>query len=149
MKPKIKVTAASLQKTISKIRKFGNEAELVIDQATDLSAKQIATEAKMNVNAYGKTIVEFVGEITSQQEGEMYYTISADKVPLAAYVEFGTGAYVEVADEWRNLAWQFYKNGLGTMTPHPYLYPAFRQGREEYQKTLNRILETLTKKYSA
>lgn len=148
MKPKVKITSASLKKTISELRRFGKEAEIAIDQSTDLAAKQIATEAKMNVNSYGKTIVDFVGEITSQQEGRMFYTISADNVPLAAYAEFGTGAYVKVADEWRNLAWQFYVNGTGTMTPHPYLYPAFRNGREEYQKTLNRILESLTKKYS-
>lgn len=148
MKPKVKVTAASLKKTISEIRKFGNEADLVIDEATDLAAKQIATEAKMKVNSYGKNIVDFVGEITSQKEGEMYYTISADNVPLAAYAEFGTGAYVEVADEWRNLAWQFYKNGLGTMTPHPYLYPTYTRGKKIYEDNLKALLDQLTKKHS-
>lgn len=148
MKPKIKVDANSLKKTLATLQKFGDESARFISEATQTAANEIRDGAMSNVRS--QDITEAVGPIVVEQTatGGDYYTINAQNVPLAAYYEFGTGAFVEVADEWKGLAWEFYKNGRGTLQPHPFLYPAFREGRERYQKDLELKIKQLAEKYS-
>ena len=66
---------------------------------------------------------------------------------LAAYFEFGTGLSAREIlapyPQWiKDIAWQFYVNGLGTLKGKPYLYPAVLKGIPVFQ----RELKTLTDK---
>ena len=148
MKPKVNVNAQSVRKALAELHKFGKEAETIIDEATEAAAELIRDKAIVNINGLGAGYQEAVGEVAVSKADVNYYTINVQGVPLAAYIEFGTGAYVEVPPEWKGLAWNFYETGKGTLPPNPYLYPAFIQGREQYQKQLEKAIEALTKKYS-
>ena len=150
MRPNIKVDANSLKKTLAELQKFGKESERVISEVTQGAANDIRDKAMSNVRGYGNLVTNAVGNIVVEQTatGGSYYTINAQGVPMAAYFEFGTGAFVEVADEWKGLAWEFYVNGKGSLQPHPFLYPAFRDVRITYQKTLEKAINILTKRYS-
>jgi len=63
-----------------------------------------------------------------------------DANPLAAYFEFGTGLSAREIlapyPQWiKDIAWEFYINGQGTLQGKPYLYPAvLRYGNEFYKK---------------
>ena len=59
---------------------------------------------------------------------------------MAAYAEFGTGAYVDVPKGWEDIAWSYYVNGKGVMLPQPYLYPAWRKGIKQLKKDLERYI---------
>ena len=148
MKPKVTINAQSVRKALAELQKFGKEAEVIIDESTRIGAEVIRDKAITNINALGAGYPEAVGEVVVSKADVNYYTINVQGVPLAAYIEFGTGAYVEVPNEWKGLAWQFYVNGRGTLPPNPYLYPAFTQGMEQYQKQLEKAIEALTKKHS-
>ena len=148
MKPKVSVNAQSVRKALAELQKFGKEAEVIIDESTRIGAEVIRDKAITNINGLGAGYPEAVGEVVVSKADINYYTINVQGVPMAAYIEFGTGAHVEVPNEWKGLAWQFYVNGKGTLPPKPYLYPAFSQGREQYQKQLEKAIEALTKKYS-
>lgn len=151
MKPKVKVDSASLKRVVAELQKFEKESGAVISQVTQAAANQIRDKAMSNARTYGVEVVKGVGEIVVQpnQTGLDYYTINVQGVPMAAYLEFGTGAFVKVEPEWKGLAWQFYVNGKGSLEPHPFLYPAFRDSRENYQKTLENAIKILTKRYSS
>lgn len=66
--------------------------------------------------------------------------------PLAAYFEFGTGlSAVEIlADypQWvRDIAWQFYVNGKGTLKGKPYLFNNFLVIEEEFKRKLKQLID--------
>lgn len=60
----------------------------------------------------------------------------------AAYVEFGTGGFVDVPEGVEDYAMTFYVNGKGTMRPSPFLFPAFFA---ETKKMLEQIRKELVK----
>lgn len=70
----------------------------------------------------------------------------------AAYLEFGTGQYVfdryqpQEGDDkarYKTFANNFYKTGKGRLRQHPYLFPAFFKGRDEFFKHLIQELKKL------
>lgn len=62
----------------------------------------------------------------------------------APYIEFGTGHFVKVNEEFKELAMSFYVNGEGKTRPQPFLIPAFYQNRQKFIQNIKNI----TKKYS-
>ena len=63
----------------------------------------------------------------------------------APYVEFGTGQYVQVDSDFRDLAMEFYVNGQGKTRPKPFLIPAFYSERNKFIQNIKNIV----RKYSA
>ena len=133
------------QEIIKQLKKFGKDAEDKIESITAITAQEIATDAASNAPAnYGK----LRQSINSSKENKMLYNVNVNAVPIGAYVEFGTGAKVDVPDEWKDLAWQFYVNGKGYLPPTPYLYPAYRKGRAQYEKDLQDLLDKLSSSFN-
>ena len=145
MQPKIKITGQ--KELFRKLAQFGDEAEKRIDQITHATATQIADQAKANAPRANAEI-NIAQTINVSKESHLFYTVNVNAVPIAAYLEFGTGAFVEVAPEWKDLAWEFYVNGKGRLHPQPYLYPAYTRGKKIYEANLNALLDHLTKKHS-
>ena len=133
------------QELIKKLRKYGKDAEDKIESITAITAQEIATYAASNAPVnYGK----LRQSINANKEYKMLYNVNVNAVPIGAYVEFGTGAKVDVPDEWKDLACQFYVNGQGYLPPTPYLYPAFRKGRDQYEKDLQDLLDKLRSSFN-
>lgn len=143
MQPKIKITGQ--KELFRKLAQFGEEAEKRVDQITHATATQIADQAKLNAPRANATINIAQG-INVAKEAHLFYTVNVQAVPIAAYLEFGTGAFVDVAPEWKDMAMMFYKNGKGMLRPQPYLYPAYNRGKDIYERNLKALLENLTKK---
>ena len=133
------------QELIKKLRKYGTDAEKKVESITKNIAEEIATDAADNAPAnYGK----LAQSINASKEYKMLYNVNVNAVPIGAYVEFGTGSKVDVPDEWKDLAWQFYVNGQGYLPHTPYLYPAFRKGRDQYEKDLQDLLDKLSSSFN-
>lgn len=143
MQPKLVVRGNN--ELFKKLAKFGQEAQTRIESLTQITAQEIALQATQNVPAnFGK-----VGQsIVAQKEKPLLWKVNVQEVPIAAYLEFGTGAFVQVAPEWKDLAYAFYVNGKGYLPPRPYLYPAWKSGGVQYQKDLKDLLKYLTDKYN-
>ena len=65
---------------------------------------------------------------------------------MAAYIEFGTGLYaadlLKDYPQWiRDIAIEFYINGMGTLKSSPYLYNNFLVKEAEFKNELNKILD--------
>ena len=133
------------QELIKKLKKYGTDAEKKVESITKNIAEEIAADAADNAPAnYGK----LAQSINASKEYKMLYNVNVNAVPIGAYVEFGTGAKVDVPEEWKDLAWQFYVNGQGYLPPTPYLYPAFRKGRDQYEKDLKDLLDKLSSSFN-
>lgn len=66
--------------------------------------------------------------------------------PLAAYFEFGTGLSARKIlapyPQWiRDIAWQFYVNGLGTLKGKPYFYPSVLKNEPIFDKELEKLIK--------
>lgn len=149
MQPKLKITG---QKELFRaLSKFGEEAEKRIDQTTKTTAVGIAQEASdaapRDLNLGEKWRETNIQQgINVAKEGRLFYTVNVQDVPIAAYFEFGTGAYIDIPPEWAHIAWEFYKNGRGTIKPKAFFYPAYTRGKIIYETQLKELLENLTKK---
>ncbi|QIY92241.1 HK97 gp10 family phage protein [Chryseobacterium gallinarum] len=141
-----------LRETLARLNAFGEQGKRRIQQITAVSGQEIATRASQNLSSYQD--VDQTGTIAQSinarsDENGFKTVISVNQVPMGAYIEFGTGTYVEVADEWKDIAWQFYVNGRGQLHPHPYFYPAFNEGRNKYLQDLQEALQRLAREFNS
>lgn len=163
-----------LKKVLKKLDKFGDEAIDVIAETTELTAEEIAKDAK---------------SLAPKDKGDLAQSIRPFKInnlnwgvvvksEYGAYVEFGTGGKVKVPSELSKEAARFkgrkgdFKKGLENIKewckrigipveaaypifmsiikngvePQPFLYPAFVLGKREYVAELKSDLKYLTKK---
>jgi HK97 gp10 family phage protein len=160
---------------ISQLRKFGKDAEKLIDAETEAIAFQIEGDAK---------------RLAPKNFGKLAQSISHEKIKLmlqkvtvnelyGAYMEFGTGTKVNVPAEFKDIALSFKDQKTGTfeqgleaikiwcrskgidekaaypifakilgagINPHPFLYPAYQKGKKDYVKNLQRVLKQMNKK---
>lgn len=150
MKFKVSIDQKSVSDTLKKLYDFGDAGKKAIAETTELIAQEVKTEALINIsqNNIGYELSKEIGDIQVLNEGNPYqYSVNVTGVPMAAYIEFGTGAFIQIAPEWKDLAWSFYVNGKGMLHAKPYLYPAWRKVTPLYKVDLEKELEKLTKRF--
>lgn len=141
-----------VKETLAKLQKFGAIGENRISIISETIANEIAAMAKVNVSTYQDQ--ELAGKIANAIKVEkvqrnITYTVRVGEQPMSAYIEFGTGRFVEVPKGWEKIAWHYYVNGKGYMYPHPYLYPAYYIGRRQYKKDLKDSLNYLIDRFNS
>ena len=75
----------------------------------------------------------------------------SDPANMAAYIEFGTGLSASQIlapyPQWvKDIAYEYYVNGKGTLTGKPYLFNNFLKNIETFERDLNNLLEKEFKK---
>ena len=165
-----------LDKLLKDLKAFGVEGEKMILGTTKVAAEQIAGDAKVTVSRQSADTGGLGQSIQTEKIGDLTYKIGS-RLPYSGYIEFGTGAKVDVPAELTDVAETFrggggsFEDGLDAirawckrkgipieaaypilvslinngMSPKPFLYPAFVQGREQYIKDLEGDLKELTK----
>lgn len=104
----MKVTG--LKSVVGKLKAFGDEGKLMTSAIIQSTADQITAEAKINApKNLGKLAQSIIKQ--SQNEG-LRATVEVGEV-YGVFVEFGTGAQVEVPAELQDIASQYkgYKSG--------------------------------------
>jgi HK97 gp10 family phage protein len=139
------IRVRGVQETIRKLKEFGQQGETRIDQVSGVAANEIATKAAILAPGNFGTLRQ---SINANKISSGRWKVSVN-VFYAAYVEFGTGTFVEVASEWRDIAWAYYVNGKGYMRPQPYLYPAYVSGIRQYKIDLNDALNDLIRRFNS
>jgi len=96
-----------LDEVLKSLHNFGDEAEKQIAETTFNNAKGIVAAAKslapINLGKLAQGIYE------EKIDDKNYYIVAGTS--YSAYVEFGTGKYVSVPDELKNIASQFKGKG--------------------------------------
>lgn len=142
-----------VQGTINKLRKFGSIGENRIKIISETIANEIASDAKVRISGYsdheiGGAIAQSI-KVEKVRSDSFSYTVRVGQQPMSAYVEFGTGSFVEVPKGWEKIAWHYYVNGKGYLRPFPYLYPAYYIGRRQYKKDLKDSLNYLVERFNS
>ena len=172
-----KQVVKGLNETLAQLKKFGKEAEKGVDLIAMATANDIGLEAKQKAP---KDLGKLAQSISSPavKVSDLNYKVVVTS-SYGAYVEFGTGAKVDIPPEMQELASQVktrkgsFEEGLQSIkdwckrkgidenvaypifisilekgiSPQPFLYPAFVNGRENYLKDLKNYLNGLIKKY--
>lgn len=142
-------TIKGMNELINKLHGFGTEGDKFLRAEIEATGYQIEADAKSNVSAYASAPPELKQMISNQVSNNGYTTkITQNALPMGAYYEFGTGVYVQVTPEWKDMAWQFYVNGKGRLRAHPYMYPAFDKGRIALIKNMQKKLDLMARNFN-
>jgi len=129
-----------------KLMGMSADIQQFVKDETEAVGRDIENDAKVYASMIVGAPAELKQRISSEVIDNGFGTrVTQNFLDLGAYYEFGTGAFVKVDPEWKDMAWTFYKNGKGILKPHPYLYPAFVLNREKYLAILTKKLEKVTK----
>lgn len=107
MRPKLKVTGGA--EIIKKLARFGIDSENEISKQTQLAAESIKLDATERAPV---NLGKLKQSINAQREGKTLWSVFANE-QYAAYVEFGTGAKVDVPDEFKDIANAYRGKGDG------------------------------------
>lgn len=160
---------------ISELRKFGKDAEKMIDAETEAIAFQIESDAK---RLAPKNFGKLAQSISHSKPRPLNRIITVNEL-YGAYMEFGTGTKVKVPAEFSEMASSFKGSRGGTfeqgleaikiwciakgidekaaypifakilgagINPQPFLFPAWQKGKKDYVKNLEALLKRLNKK---
>lgn len=124
------------------IKRFDNAPDYLVKELgaeLSYSADEVAANA---ADAAPKDDGYLWKEIHSKKIGPITYEIISP-VEYSAYVEFGTGEFVEIPKGLEAYARQFYVNGKGRLHARPFLFPAFQAENIQLIKKIKNILKDL------
>ena len=132
----------NINSVIAELRKYGKEAEQLIDGITEQSARKIEKDAKQYAPANFADLGQSILAIKESKSNWVVRANASGLAPYAAYVEFGTGGLVNVPTELKDIAITWKGKGIRkiNLRPRPYMYPALLKGRNEYLETLKKAL---------
>jgi len=122
-------TVKGLRKLLEDLGELGKKTADLLDEVTENTAREVEEIAKSKASRHtdtGKLAQSIVRFQTPDQKGDIAWSVGA-RVPYAAYVEFGTGARVQVPEELRAEAAKFKGRG-----------GSFKEGLENIRKWCRR-----------
>ncbi len=164
-----------ISSVISELRKFGKDAEKMIDAETEAISFQIEGDAK---RLAPKNFGKLAQSISHSKPKPLNRKVTVNEF-YGAYMEFGTGAKVKVPAEFKDMAAEFkgsrggtWKQGLESIkiwcrskgidekaaypifakilgagiNPQPFLFPAWQKGSKDYLKNLTNLLKKMNKR---
>lgn len=148
------IKVKGLDKAIRDLIKKGQEGEEIVKDyldrtATDIELKAIQL-APASIGGEILNIKERINKVPSN--GGLTWKVGVEGSEfIDGWVEFGTGQdYLRrvssdprYTQEIRDLAYKFYKNGLGTLPGRPYLFPAYFQYTANLVEDLKKELKKL------
>lgn len=113
----------------SGLRKYLKLIEEDVDSSLSKASNEIVAEAKANC-----TLPSVAATISQSKSGKQYHVTTQGE--HSAYLEFGTGNFAKsllapYPKDWKDMAMNFYINGLGRTPAQPYLYPAYQKNAGE------------------
>lgn len=146
-----------LEQLTKDLRKFGADGERVVKTEINISATNIErgaiNRAPFSISGVPVGIKQRINKVFEDSGLKAKVGVEGFD-PFPAYVEFGTGMnFTELVasdpsnydESVRELARQFYVNGLGTLPASPYLFPSFFEERPELIEQLRKELDKLAK----
>lgn len=125
-----------LNGVLTKIQNVPKESEKVVEYEIKQFCNDVVNDAKITAQGIGLPEEDRSGIVNGLGYNNLTPLQATINVNYgkAAYWEFGTGAFVFLADyyftpEQRTYAAEFFVNGKGTIHSHPYLFPAYEKNR--------------------
>lgn len=136
---------AGINRMLKDLEKKGNTITKSIVTAT---AQQIATDARTTLQASPTDYHKIAQSISAWKETDLKWNVGVNELPMGAYVEFGTGVFVDVPSGWEETAISFYVNGQGWLEPYPYLIPAFHKGEQQFNRDIRDAFQYIVDQFN-
>lgn len=112
-----------------------------IKQALEQGGKLILDQAKANVHVQTGELKNSLNMFVKRNESGGWVVNVGSDLFYAAYEELGTGKNVKLPPEVASsYGMQFYVSGKGNNFAHPYLWPAYRQFRDDVVDLLRKAI---------
>lgn len=124
---------------------------LTLSQAADFLNRSPSTIYGMvrDIGMTAKTNckIQSIGQTIRYGKVDDKYQVTTEG-ETSVYLEFGTGNFAKTLlgnypDDWKDMAMQFYINGLGRSPASPFVYPAYQQHAGEAVLTIEDKIEQL------
>lgn len=123
---------------LKKLNNFASDVEDILEEQIALSIDEIYNRSQMLVPTQiegGGSLRATAYKEVQKLQGEVGYA-----TVMAAYYEFGTGAFIDIPPGLEEYAMTFYINGQGRIPANAFLFPSFYAvGREFGPEVLERI----------
>lgn len=136
---------AGVNRMLRELAKKGDTITKSIVQATAL---QISTDAKTTLQASPADYHKIAQSISAWKDTDFRWNVGVNELPMGAYVEFGTGVFVDVPQGWEETAMRFYVNGKGYLEPYPYLIPAFHKGERQFNRDIRDAFQHIVDQFN-
>lgn len=126
-------------------RQFKNlerDNEKAINKGIQQTARLILNSALSRVPSINGHLKSTLGQEDIPEEMKVKVFASA---LYAAYVEFGTGDFVEVPNGLEEYAMEFFVNGLGKGHPHPFLFNSMADHQDQLLPLIEAELKKIIK----
>lgn len=130
------------------LKDLQNRGETITKSIITATAEQVATDAKTTLQASQSDYHKIAQSISATKETDFRWFVGVNELPMGAYVEFGTGVFVDVPQGWEETAMQFYVNGKGYLKPYPYLIPAFHKGERQFKQDIRDAFVNLVEQFN-
>jgi len=143
----VRLQVQNIKNVEAALKKYGIDAVKELGNVTKINAQQIEGNAKTFAPVDDGTLRQSIR--AEQQETPLDWKITA-YMPYSAFMEFGTGALVNIKEGWGEMASWFRGKGIKqvNINPKPFMYPAFVIGRREYAKDIKDALKHLNKRFN-
>ncbi len=129
-----------LDAVLRSIDSYSNKVQGQIDDTLTAAAEAAVETAKQLAPTDDSNLHNNIGYVNEPFSKDIY-----SGAAYSAYIEFGTGANVDVPNiEGMNLpayAMTFFVNGKGRIRPHPFLFPAIQQETRKLPGIIEKILK--------
>lgn len=143
----IRLNVKNIKNVETALKRYGKDAVRDIGAVTKINAQEIEGNAK----SFAPVNDSFLrsGIKAEQQKTPLVWRVTA-YMPYSAFMEFGTGALVDIKEGWGEMASWFKGKGIKkvNINPRPFMYPAFVIGRKQYIKDIKDSLKHLNKKFN-
>lgn len=130
------------------LQDFGDRGKTIVSSIAEATAQEGVTLAKQKLQASPVDYSKIAQSISANKLGEYSWEISVNELPMGAYVEFGTGTFVDVPTGWEETAMQFYVNGKGYLHPFPYLIPQYYVLKRTFSEDIDSAYSRLCNEFN-
>ena len=142
MDNKITLQVTGMDDLIARLRAASKDVDSAVDETLSAAALDIVELAVKKVPRDTGTLANRIGADINGDVKRVYANAA-----YAAYVEFGTGALVDIPTELKEYAEQFRGKGIRqvNLPARPYFFPAVFKVRAELPKRFRAVAESLLK----
>lgn len=130
------------------LRELANKGDTITKSIVTATAQQIATDAKTTLQTSPTDYHKIAQSISAWKVSDLKWNVGVNELPMGAYVEFGTGVFVDVPAGWEETAMSFYVNGKGYLQPFPYLIPAFHKGETQFNQDIRDAFQHIVDQFN-
>ncbi len=135
----IEFTVVGLNEVLASIDKYSAQVQQGVDDVLTATAIDTVTMAQELAPVDDSNLRQNIGFINEPFKKSLY-----SNAAYSAYVEFGTGTFVDVPTiegiDLPAYAMTFFVNGKGHMLPHPFFFPAIQKNVGEIPALLEKVL---------